>query len=94
MAEPNLTSGERLAVYQTMFLMNRSFHNIVKRLQELDSDSILDAADIAEYQGIVQELQADINTHLMAKFSAVEEKDWAFFDKIKEKREKHLKGED
>lgn len=94
MAEPNLTSGERLAVYQTMFLINRSFHNIVKRLQELDSDSLFNSGDVTQFQGLVQELQADINTHLMEKFSAVEEKDWAFFDKIKAQRERHLRGEE
>ena len=36
MADPNLNSAERLEVYQGMFLINRSFSNIVRRLEELD----------------------------------------------------------
>src|SRR5262249_48339277 len=40
MAAPKFTSRERLDVYRRIFLLNRSFHFIVLRLQELGRTQI------------------------------------------------------
>ncbi|HEY6254083.1 MAG TPA: hypothetical protein VI685_29365 [Candidatus Angelobacter sp.] len=37
MAGTHLTSGERVRIYETLFLLNRSFDRIVQPLQELDA---------------------------------------------------------
>jgi tetratricopeptide (TPR) repeat protein len=47
---------------------------------------------VARSRATVREMQSNI--HLMEKFSSVEEKELAFFDKSKAPREKHLRGED
>ena len=35
MADPNFNSAERMDIYRSMFLLNRSFHLIVQRLDQL-----------------------------------------------------------
>ena len=45
-----------------MFLLNRSFHFIVQRLEELGRTEIINALDIQDALGLTQEVQLGINT--------------------------------
>ena len=92
MADPNLNSAERLEVYQGMFLINRSFSNIVRRLEELDKAEIFNSEELEQYRGLVQDLQVDINSHFLDALHEVELRDWAFFGKVRRERDKLLEG--
>ena len=48
MAAPQFTSGERQDVYRLMFLLNRSFHLIVQRLEELGKTGIINTLDLKD----------------------------------------------
>jgi hypothetical protein len=48
MAALNLTSGERMDVCRRIFLLNRSFHLIVQRLDELTQTRIISPKEIKE----------------------------------------------
>jgi hypothetical protein len=53
-----LTSNQRAAVYKQIFLLNRSFHLIVQRLDDLAQARIFNARDIREMCGLAQESSA------------------------------------
>ena len=91
MAEIHLNSGERLQVYEVLFLLNRSFHSIVRRLQELDATRIFNPQHLKELRGLTQELQSEVNHHLLDTLHAAEEHDWYRFGKVRIARGRRLK---
>jgi hypothetical protein len=91
MAAPNLTSGERQDVYRLMFLLNRSFHLIVQRLEALGKTGIINARDLRDMLGLTQEVQLGINTGLLDQLDPCENDDWAHFGKVRIAMEKRLK---
>ncbi|HLJ25404.1 MAG TPA: hypothetical protein VKY85_01720 [Candidatus Angelobacter sp.] len=93
MAESNLNSGERDQVYQALFLLNRSFHLIVQRLEELDKTGIFDSQHLKQLRGLTQELQADVNNHLLEKLHFVEREDCYHFSKVRIARDHRLNPE-
>jgi len=92
MAGPRLTSGERGNVYRHLFLLNRSFHFIVQRLDELAQTNLFNPRDLAELRGLTQEIQLEINTALPGPFHSIEMDDWAQFGKVRIALEKRLKS--
>jgi hypothetical protein len=74
-----------------MFLLNRSFHLIVQRLEELGKTSIIHARDLRDLLGLTQEVQLGINTMLLDRLDSVENDDWAQFGKVRTALEKRLK---
>jgi hypothetical protein len=90
MAAPNLTSGQRLDVYRTLSLLNRSFYLIVQRLEKLDAMRIFNPQHLKELRGLTQELQADVNNHLLEKLHFIERDDCYRFSQIRIAREKRL----
>lgn len=91
MADPNLTSGERVNVYRRIFLLNRSFHFITRHLEALDQAGIFKPRDIKEMLGLTQEVQMEINNVLLDPLSSSEADDWAQFGKVRIAMEKRLK---
>jgi hypothetical protein len=91
MAATNFTSGERQEVYRLMFLLNRSFHFIVLRLEELGKTNIINARDLKDALGLTQEVQLGINTAVLDTLDSVENDDWAQFGKVRIAMEKRLK---
>ena len=91
MAAPQFNSGERLDVYRHIFLLNRSFHFIVRRLEELGRTSIINARDLRDMLGLTQEVQLGINTLLLNQLDSAENDDWAQFGKVRIALEKRLK---
>jgi hypothetical protein len=89
MAAPQFTSGERMDVYRSMFLLNRSFHLIVLRLDELKN--LLSPQDLKDMRGLTQEIQLGINTAVLDTLDSVENDDWAQFGKVRVALEKRLK---
>lgn len=92
MAAPNFSSGERMHIYRLLFLLNRSFHLIVQRLEELEKIGVCRSRDLAEMRGLTQEIQLEINTGVLNSFESVEANDWAHFGKIRTAMEKRLRG--
>ena len=91
MAAPQFTSEERMDVYRRIFLLNRSFHFIVQRLEELGKTSIINARDLRDMLGLTQEVQLGINTLLLSQLDPTENDDWAQFGKVRIAMEKRLK---
>ena len=89
MAAPNFTSAERAGVYRSMFLLNRSFHLIVLRLDELKP--LFNPRDLRGMLGMTQEVQLEINTTLLNILDSVESNDWSQFRKVRVTLEKRLK---
>ena len=92
MAAPNFSSGERMHIYRLLFLLNRSFHLIVQRLEELDKIGIVKSRDLREMSGLTQEVQLEINTGVLNSLESVENNDWAHFGKVRTAMEKRLRG--
>lgn len=90
MAVPTLTSGDRQDVYRRIFLLNRSFHLIVQRLDELKS--LFSAQDLKDMRGLTQEVQLEINTAVLDALELVENNDHAHFGKVRNALEKRLRG--
>jgi hypothetical protein len=91
LAATNFTSGERQDVYRLMFLLNRSFHFIVQRLEELGKTNIINARDLKDALGLTQEVQLGINTAVLDTLDSIENDDWAQFGKVRIALEKRLK---
>jgi hypothetical protein len=89
LAAINFTSGERMDVYRSMFLLNRSFHLIVLRLDELKN--LLSPQDLKDLRGMTQEIQLGLNTAVLDTLDSVENDDWAQFGKVRIAMEKRLK---
>jgi hypothetical protein len=91
LAATNFTSGERRDIYRLMFLMNRSFHLIVQRLEELGKTGVMNARDLRDMLGLTQEVQLGINTAVLDTLDSAENDDWAQFGKVRLAMEKRLK---
>jgi hypothetical protein len=91
LAAINFTSGERRDIYRLMFLMNRSFHFIVQRLEDLGKTGIMNARDLRDMLGLTQEVQLGINTAVLDTLDSAENDDWAQFGKVRLAMEKRLK---
>ncbi|HEX4604766.1 MAG TPA: hypothetical protein VH724_12280 [Candidatus Angelobacter sp.] len=91
MAALNFTSAERMDVYRSMFLLNRSFHFIVQRLHDLGKTGMLRPRDLRDMLGLTQEVQLEINTALLDPLESVENSDWAQFGKVRLALVKRLK---
>jgi hypothetical protein len=94
MATLNLTSGERMNVYRLIFLLNRSFHLIVQRLDELPQTRIVSPKQIKEMVGLTQEVQLEMNTLLLESLDALELEDWGVFGQVRAAQEKRLRDPD
>jgi hypothetical protein len=92
MAKPNLTSEERLAVYQLLYQINRSFHLIVRRLSQAEALNMLNRQDAHDMLGLTQEVQLELNTLVLDRFSALETGDLAQFGKVRAAMEKRLRS--
>jgi hypothetical protein len=92
MATPRLSSGERAEVYRLIFRLNRSFHFIIQRLDELAQTRLFNPRDLREMRGFTQEVQLEINTGLLDPLESVEMDDWAQFGKVRKAMEKRLKS--
>lgn len=81
-------------VYHHLFLLNRSFHFIVQRLDELNQTHIVSPKEIKEMIGLTQEIQLEINTLLLGPLDSLEHDDWAVFGKVRIAQEKRLRDPD
>jgi hypothetical protein len=92
LAALKFNSRERMDVYRQIFLLNRSFHFIVQRLDELAQTRIFNVRDLKEMRGLAQEVQTEINTALLNPLESAELNDWTQFGKVRIALEKRLKG--
>jgi hypothetical protein len=88
---PTMTSGDRQDVYKRIFLLNRSFHFIVQRLDELVQTKLFNVRDLREMAGLAQELQTQINSGLLDPLHSAELDDWSRYGKVQKNMEKRLR---
>src|SRR5215467_2074456 len=88
MAKTHLTSGERLQIYDAVFQVNQHFHLIVCRLSGLDRLRAFNSKTLADLSALTQEMQLEINHHLLEALTQVEHNDWHNFGKVRAQREK------
>jgi hypothetical protein len=90
MAEVNLTSGERREVYQRIALLNRSFNFILLRLEELSQTRIFHQQHMKDMRGLVNEIQVEVNAHLLNSLHSIELEDWYRFGQARIQRDNRL----
>jgi len=94
MAALNFTSEQRQDVYRLMFHINRSFHLIVQRLDELGQLRIVNRKELQEIAGLTQEVQIEVNMALLDPLRPLEEHDLAQFGKVRIAVEKRFRDPD
>jgi hypothetical protein len=92
MADLDVT--KKLHVYHLLYRLNLSFAAIVRRCREFQQTRRFSSKDLIMYQGLAQELQADINQSLLETLEQDELDDWARFGKVSAAREKELRDPD
>ncbi len=90
----DLDVSKKLDLYHLLYRLNLSFAAIVRRCRELQQTRLFNSKDLTVYQGLVQELQADINQNLLETIHQNELDDWARFGKVSAAREKELRDPD
>ena len=92
MADLDVT--KKLHVYHLLYRLNLSFAAIVRRCREFQKTRLFSSKSLTMYQGLAQELQADINTELLENIEQIEMDDWARFGRVSAAREKELRDPD
>ena len=92
MADLDVT--KKLHLYHLLYRLNLSFAAIVRRCREFQQTRRFNSRDLAVYQGLAQELQADINQSLLETLHQDELDDWARFGKVSLARDKELRDPD
>ena len=92
MADLDVT--KKLHVYHVLYRLNLSFAAIVRRCQTLEKFHILQPKFLRLYQGLAQELQAEINEDLLERLHEIELDDRYRFGKVRLAREKELRDPD
>ena len=90
----NLDVTKKLHVYHLLYRLNLSFAAIVRRCREFQQTRRFNFSDLTVYQGLAQELQADINQSLLETLHQDELDDWARFGKVSAALEKRLRDPD
>ena len=91
---PDREARAKLHIYQTIYLLNLSFANIVANCGALGESGILGPKDTRLYQSYAQDLQAEINQDVMSAMDEVESHDQFRFGKARLPREKELRDPD
>lgn len=93
MAASHLTSGERVRIYEALFLLNRSFQSVVRRLYDLDNTRIFNPQRLRELRGLTKELQSEANHYFVENLNGIEARDWFRFGKVRIARDHRLNPE-
>jgi hypothetical protein len=92
MADLDVT--KKLHVYHLLYRLNLSFAAIVRRCREFQQTRRFSSKDLIMYQGLAQELQAEINQTLLETLEQDELDDWGRFGRVSAAREKELRDPD
>jgi hypothetical protein len=90
----DLGAAEKVHLYRLLYRLNLSFAAIVRRCREFRETRRFNSKDLTVYQGLAQELQAEINQSLLETLEQNELDDWARFGKVSAAREKELRDPD
>ncbi|HZI58923.1 MAG TPA: hypothetical protein VFF39_19220 [Verrucomicrobiae bacterium] len=85
---------KKLLIYHTLYRLNLSFSNIVKRCNTLQEAGIFSLKSAKLYQGLTQELQCEINGLLLETMHDIELDEGAHFGKVSQAREEELRSPD
>ena len=92
MADLDVT--KKVHLYHLLYRLNLSFAAIVRRCREFQQTRRFNSKDLTVYQGLAQELQAEINQTLLETLHDDELDDWARFGKVSGAWEKELRDPD
>ncbi len=92
MADLDVT--KKLHLYHLLYRLNLAFAAVVRRCREFQQTRLFSSKDLTVYQGLAQELQADINQNLLETIHQTELDDWARFGRVSAAREKELRDPD
>jgi predicted transcriptional regulator len=81
-------------IYHTLYRLNLSFSAIVRRCDELQLTKLFNNKSLRTYQGLAQELLAEINEELLQTLYDIEMHDWYRFGKVRQAQEKELRDPD
>jgi hypothetical protein len=85
---------KKLEIYHTLYRLNRSFAAIVAHCQMLEATRFFPSKSLRNFQGVTQELQAEINQELLEILHGTELEDWNRYGKVRQAREKELSDPD
>jgi hypothetical protein len=92
MKRPLIDVTEKTAIYHTLYQLNSAFAAIVGLCQTLQQSGVFSSQYARLFQGFAQELQAEINVEILEIMDGIETEDWRRFGKVRDRREKFLKG--
>jgi hypothetical protein len=81
---------KKLQIYHTVYRLNLSFAAIVTHCRTLQEAGVFQRKFARLFQGLAQELQAEINEELLGTMHQAELEDWNRFGKVRQAREKEL----
>ena len=83
---------EKVEIYRTLHELNVAFATIVGHCDTLQQTRVLSYRYARLFQGFAQELQAEMNVEILQFMDGIETEDWRRFGKVRDKREKYLRG--
>jgi hypothetical protein len=92
MADLDVT--KKLSIYHLLYRINLSFTNIVRRCRELEEARVFRPKYLRQFQGLAQELQAEVNSELLDTLNDRELDDWNRYGKVRQAWEKWLRDPD
>lgn len=82
---------QKAEIYHTLSQINSAFAAIVGYYDVLQQAGVITSASTLEYQGFVQEVQAEFNQDFLLDWHETEMEDWHEFGKVRQAQEKRLR---
>jgi hypothetical protein len=82
------TKQPKAPTYLTLYRLNRSFDIALEQIRELARLGFLNRPMLRTFENFTQELQADVNQHILSELEPIEDRDWFHFGKFRNKLEK------
>jgi hypothetical protein len=83
---------EKVEIYRTLHELNAAFAAIVGHCGTLQQSGVFSYQCTRLFQSFAQELQSEMNVQILETMDHIETEDWRRFGKVRDKREKFLKG--
>ena len=84
-----LRTAGKLRPYEILYTLNQGFEQVLQQLQELEKLG-LGRQPWKALQTTVEENRAEINFELVERLQEREQRDWAYFGRLRRQREKKL----
>jgi hypothetical protein len=88
----SMSSNQKMRLYDSIAQINRDSRSIIFTLQDLKKIEIFGIESLRTLQGLVRELQSEINSELLEVVRDAEMKDAGIHGRVRIARDKRLKG--